>query len=169
MDPFAHASIGLLAKPYAPKATLLALLVATQVPDLLCFGFFAAGIEYGAVTELDLTQGLKYLSAPFIPWSHGFSMCVVWSILAAAIAFLFCRDRRVSVIIGLMVFSHWLLDFTVYLNIPVWFDNSQLTGLGLITSGPGLILGIVIEIGLIGGGIASYLTRGKRVTARMNG
>src|SRR5512139_2076928 len=107
MDPLAHASIGLMAKPFVPKAPLWALLVATQVPDLLSFGFLAAGIEHGAVTQLDFEHGLQYLSLPFIPWSHGLGLCVIWSVVIAAIAFLFSRDRKVSLVLGLMVLSHW--------------------------------------------------------------
>ena len=161
MDPLAHASIGLIVKPIVPKAPLWALLAATQVPDLLCFGFMAAGVEYGAVNQLDLEHGLEYLSLPSIPWSHGLFMCVVWSAVVAAIALLLWRDRRTSIVMGLAVFSHWFLDFVVYLNIPVFFDNSQLIGLGLITSRPGLILGIVLEIVLIAGGIGVYLAKAR--------
>jgi hypothetical protein len=154
-----------MAKPFAPKAPLWALVAATQVPDLLSFAFTAAGIEHGAVTQLDFDHGLQYLSQPSISWSHGFFMSVVWSAVVAAIAFLLWRDRRTSIVIGLMVFSHWVLDFLVYLNIPVFFDNLQVTGLGLITSVPGLIAGIILEIGLIAGGIAIYLVTRKRTTA----
>ncbi|MCL5997541.1 MAG: hypothetical protein M1546_16015 [Chloroflexi bacterium] len=169
MDPLAHASIGLMAKSIVPKAPLWALLAATQVPDLLCFGFMAAGVEHGAVTQLDFEHGLQYLSPSSIPWSHGLFMCIVWSIVVAAIAFVFYRDRRTSIVIGLMVFSHWVLDFIVYLNIPLFFDNSQLIGLGLITSGPGLMIGIILEIGLIAGGIAIYLVTRKRTSSRYLG
>lgn len=67
MEPFAHASIGLMAKPFAPKAPLWALLAATAVPDLLSFGFMAANIEHGAITQLDFDHGLQYLSQQSIP------------------------------------------------------------------------------------------------------
>jgi membrane-bound metal-dependent hydrolase YbcI (DUF457 family) len=169
MEPLAHASIGLMAKPFAPKAPLWALLAATAVPDLLSFGFMAAGIEHGAVTQLDFEHGLQYLSQQSIPRSHGLFMSVVWSVVVAAIALRFSRDRRTSIVIGLMVFSHWVLDFVVYLNIPLFFDNSQVIGLGLTTSGPGLILGILLEIGLIAGGIAIYLKTRKRTTVSARG
>ncbi len=162
MDPLAHASIALIAKPIAPKAPLWFLLAATQVPDLLSFGFIAAGIEHGAETQMDFEHGLRYLSAPSIPWSHGLFMGIVWSVVVAAIAFLFFRDRRTSIVAGLMVFSHFLLDFTVYLYIPVLLDNSLTTGLGLITTPFGLIIGILMEFVLIGGGIAVYWTTRKR-------
>ena len=167
MDPLAHASIGLIAKPLVPKAPLWALLAATQVPDLLSFGFMAAGLEHGAVTQLTFEHGLQYLSPPFIPWSHGLLMSVVWSIVVAAIAWLFSRDRRTSIAIGLMVFSHWLLDFIVYLNIPVFFDNSPTIGLGLITSNPGLIMGIILEISLISAGVVAFWVTRKGKTHDM--
>ena len=169
MEPFAHASIGLMVKPFAPRVPLWALLAVTAVPDLLSFGFMAAGIEHGAVTQLDFEHGLQYLSQQSIPWSHGLFMSVVWSVVVAAIALRFSRDRTTSIVIGLMVFSHWVLDFIVYLNIPLFFDNSQVIGLGLITSGPGLIIGILLEIGLITGGIAIYLKTRKRMTVSARG
>jgi membrane-bound metal-dependent hydrolase YbcI (DUF457 family) len=96
-------------------------------------------------------------------------MAVVWSVVVAAIAWRFLRDRRTSIIIGLMVFSHWLLDFIVYLNMPIFFDNSQVSGLGLITSRPGLIVGILLEIGLIAGGLAAYVVTRKRATVSTRG
>jgi hypothetical protein len=92
-------------------------------------------------------------------------MSIVWSVVVAVIAFLFSRNRRTSIVIGLMVFSHWVLDFIVYPNMPVSFDGSPVIGLGLITSAPGLILGIILEIVLIGGGIASYRFSRKRTQA----
>lgn len=165
MDPIAHASIALMAKPIAPKAPLWALLAATQVPDLLSFGFHAAGMETYAVTQLDFEHGLRYVSQPSIAWSHGLFMSMVWSVVVGAIAFLTFRERRTSIVIGLMVFSHWFLDFIVYPNMPLLFNGSPKIGLGLITSGPGLIAGIILEIGLIVGGIVLYLKTRKRTTS----
>ena len=165
MDPIAHASIGLITKSIVPKPALWALLAATQVPDLLSFGFMAAGMEYGAVTQLDFEHGLRYSSLPSIAWSHGLLMCAVWSLVAAAIAFLFFRDRRTSILVGLMVLSHWALDVIVYPYMPLFFDGSPWIGLGLITSGPGLIAGVLMEIVLIAGGITAYFVARKRIAA----
>ncbi len=81
MDPIAHASIALLAKPVVPRAPLWALVAAAEVPDALFFAFEAAGLEHQAVTRLDFSQGLTYISPPLIPWSHGLFMCIVWSVL----------------------------------------------------------------------------------------
>ncbi len=162
MDPLAHASVGLIAKPLASRAPLWALLAATQLPDLLTFAFMGAGIEHGAVTRLDLAHGLQYLGESFIPWSHGVVMSIVWSAVLAAIAQILFRNCRTSLVIALMVLSHSVLDFIVYRYIPVFFDNKLVTGLGLITSPPGFIAGIIMEVGLIAVGITAYFLMRKR-------
>ncbi|MFN2270471.1 MAG: hypothetical protein ACK2US_06535 [Anaerolineae bacterium] len=167
MEPLAHASIGLMAKSIAPKAPLWALVAATQAPDLLYFGLSAAGIETPGVSTTNFSQGLETSILPFYPWSHGLLMCVVWSLVVAAIAFILSRERRTSLVIGAMVFSHWVLDFIVYSTLPLAFGNSQLVGLGLLNSGPGLVFGIILEISLIAAGITIYFVARKR-TAKLN-
>ena len=167
MGPPGHFGIGLAAKPAAPKAPLWALLVATEVPDLLFFAFQAAGIENAAVSTTDMSRGIEILSPGSIPWSHGLFMCVVWSIVAAAVAFLFYRDRRTSIVVGLLVFSHWVLDFIVHVpDLPLLFEGSPLVGLGLWGSGPGLITSGILEVGLFAGGLAIYLGSRKRKTVQ---
>jgi hypothetical protein len=73
MGPPGHFAIGLAAKPAVPKAPLWALLAATEVLDLLAFGFMAIGIEHGA-------------PEPSLAWWHGLFMSAVWSALSGAIA-----------------------------------------------------------------------------------
>ena len=165
-----HLGMGLVAKPLVPKVPLLVLLVASEVPDLLYSAFQAAGIENPGVTTLDFNQGLKVLVPGSTPWSHSLVMCSVWSILAAAIAYFFYRDRRTSSIIGLVVFSHWVLDFIVNPGLPLLFDGSPTVGLGLWTSGPGFTLSMILDLGLFVVGLAIYIRatmkkRGLRVAA----
>jgi hypothetical protein len=161
-SPWAHASVALMAKPIVPKAPLWALLAATQVPDLLFFALEAAGVERGAVTTQSFSQGIQYSSQSWTPWSHGFFMCLVWSITVAAIAFIFSRDRQTSIAMGFMVFIHWLLDAIMYSNLPLLFEGSPLVGFGLSNSGPGFIIGIIIEFVLTIGGIAAYISFRKK-------
>lgn len=169
MDPLGHASIGFIVKPLAPKAPLWALVAANELPDILFFGLQAAGVERLAVTQLDFAHGLRYLSLPSIAWSHGLVMCLVWSALAAGVAFIFSRDRRLSGLIGLMVFSHWVLDAIVYPVMPVFFDNSLLIGLGLMTSAPGFMASIVLEVALLAGGLAAFWVTRRRAAAQARG
>ncbi len=158
MGPIGHGAIGLLAKPAAPKAPLWVLLAATEVIDLLWFVFAALGIEDPGVTQIDLAQGITVLEPGHIPWSHGLFMALVWSLLAAAIAYGSYRERRTASVIGLLVFSHWVLDFVVHTpDLPLLFDSSQTVGLGLWGSGTGLVISFLLEVGLFCGGIAVYL------------
>lgn len=160
----AHFAIGLAAKPLAPKAPLWALLAAGEALDLLFFGFAAAGMESAGVSQMSMTEGLKVSVAGYAAWSHGLFMAGVWSLAAAALAYLIWRDRRASGVIGLVVFSHWILDFIVHpAELPLLFNSSPLMGLGLWTSGPGLIASFILEVGLLVGGIVLYRIGRKRI------
>jgi len=163
MSPLGHLAIGFAAKPITPMAPLWALLLASEVPDLLFLGLEAAGIEYQAITQTDLNQGLQIINPGSNPWSHGLFMTAVWSILIAGIAFFFFRNRRTSIVLGLMLLSHWVLDFLVHPpELPLLFDGSPLVGLGLWSSGFGLIISVILEIVLLAVGIAIYLRTRKR-------
>jgi membrane-bound metal-dependent hydrolase YbcI (DUF457 family) len=158
-----HFGVGFAAKTVAPKAPLWMLLVASEALDLLSFGFVALGIEKVGTSQTDFEQGLRMITPGSVPWSHGLLMSLVWSVLVAGVVYLISRDRRMSGILGLVVFSHWLLDFIVHPpDLPLFFAGSAQSGLGLWTSGPGLILSIFLEVGLLAGGIAIYQVGRKR-------
>jgi hypothetical protein len=158
-----HFGVGFAAKTVAPKAPLWGLLVASEFLDLLNFVFVTLGIEKIGTSQTDFNQGLKVITPGSVPWSHGLFMSLVWSALVAGIAYLVSRDRRTSGILGLVVFSHWLLDFIVHPpDLPLFFAGSPQFGLGLWTFGPGLILSILLEVVLLTGGIAIYLFGRKR-------
>ena len=162
MDPLAHASIALLARPLAPKAPLWALIAATQAPDALYFALAAAGVEKMAETRFDLNHGLVYLKQPVIPWSHGLTTCLAMSGATGGLTYLLTRDRRSSLVAGLMLFGHWLLDATVYPTMPVFFRPRPAVGLGLITSRTGFILGTLLELALVAGGVWGRHGCGRR-------
>ena len=164
MSGIGHLAAGFAAKPVTPKAPLWVLLAATETNDLLYFLFSSAGIEPKATSTIDLNQGVKYLAPGSNPWSHGLFMSMVWSILAAVIMYLFYRNRRTAFVIGLVVFSHWVLDFLMHSNLPIFFDGSPLVGLGLENSGPGFIFMTVLDLVLLAGGAAIYLAGRKRTT-----
>jgi hypothetical protein len=149
MGPPGHFAVAFAAKPIAPKLPLWLLLVATEILDLLAFGFMALGIEHGAPN-------------PELAWSHGLFMSILWSAIAGAISFGFSRNRKTSMIFGLVVFSHWVLDFISHSpDLPIWFKGSPLVGLGLENS---LIVGILMEFSFLAVGVAIYLTTRKKKT-----
>ena len=127
----------------------------------------AVGIESMGVTTIDLSQGIQFLTPASVPWSHGLLTSVVWSILAGAIAYLFYRDRRTGIVVGLLVFSHWVLDLIVHLpDLPLLFDGSPLVGFGLWGSGPGLVISGILELVLLAGGVAIYMVTRRRKPVR---
>jgi hypothetical protein len=170
MGPPGHLGVGFAAKRVAPKAPLWVLLMASEVLDLLSFVFIAAGIERLGVTTVDLSQGIQYLSPASVPWSHGLFMSVVWSVLAGAIAYLVYRDRRTGLVLGLVVFSHWVLDLIVHLpDLPLLFEGSPVVGLALWGSGTGLVVSGILELALLAGGVAVYVVTRKQKHVQAHG
>jgi hypothetical protein len=140
MGPIGHFAVGLAAKPVAPKVPLGVLFLATVFLDVLAIAFAVGGIE-----------GVKR----GIPWSHGLFMSVVWSVVAALLAARIYRDYRAGAVVGLLVLSHWVLDFVSHPipfssfswrawqwifghplppDLPLLFGSSPKVGLGLYNS-----------------------------------
>lgn len=165
----AHLAIGLAARPVAPKAPLWSLLIASEALDLLCFAFGAVGLETFGVSTMSLEEGLTVATTASIPWSHGLLMSVVWSAVAAVAAYLISRNYRTSAVLGGVVFSHWLLDFIVHPGeLPLLLAGSPTVGLGLWTSGPGLIASGILEAALIAAGLVIYLRTRRRASSSID-
>jgi hypothetical protein len=93
-------------------------------------------------------------------------MSLVWSVVGATIAFLIYREPRTAGFIRLEVFSHWVLDFIVHLpDLPLSFNGSPKVGLGLWSTGPGLIVSGILEILMLTGGFSIYWINRKRKLA----
>jgi hypothetical protein len=87
-------------------------------------------------------------------------MAVIWSALAGLLAWRGYHSRRAGLVIGLVVFSHWMLDFISWNNLFLFFDGSPKVGLGLFNAmGAGTLY---IEIGLFLAGIVVFLADPKR-------
>jgi hypothetical protein len=152
-----YLGIAFAVKPTTQKVPLWAFLLASELLDLLSFGFEALGIEKFATNQTDITQGIVVVSSGSVPWSHGLFMSLVWSTLAAVLTRIVYRDRRASIAIGCVVFSHWVLDFIVHPpDLPLLFADSPQVGLGMWGSGLGLIFSGILDIGLLLTGIAIY-------------
>ena len=174
MGPIGHFSVGLAAKPAAPKVPLGILLLATWVLDILAITFRFAGIEKGGAAGL--------------PWSHGLFMSVFWSVVAALVAARIYRDHRAGVVVGLLIFSHWVLDFVSHpipfssfswhswqwnygrplpSDLPLLFGGSPKVGLGLYNS-ISAVEATALEVGMFILGAAVYATYvvKKRKTGR---
>lgn len=158
-----HLAIGIAAKTTMDKVPLWATIAAAYTNDILKVGFKAVGLEHGGSAHMDLLHGIVVITPADIPWSHGLLMSVVWSLLVAAIIYLIYRDRRSATIMGLVVISHWLLDFIVHPpELPLLFHGSQMVGLGLWMSSQGLMIANIMELMMLIGAIALYWVNKKR-------
>ena len=96
-------------------------------------------------------------------------MAVVWSVLAAIIAWFISRNNRISVIIGLLVFSHWVVDFISHpmtavfpgdTGLPLLFEGSPTVGLGVWGTQLGVNIG---EYGTLMVGLIIYLLTWRKL------
>jgi hypothetical protein len=147
--------MGFAAKPGGPKIPLGVLLAASWLLDFLYFIFAFAGLES--------VENLTKPGAVPTPYSHGLFMALVWTTLAGLLAWRVYHSRRAGLVIGLVVFSHWVLDFISWNNLNLFFKGSPQVGLGLFNAlGAGTIY---IEMGLFIAGVAVYLVTRKRKAA----
>ena len=155
-----HFGVGLAFKRVTPQVPLAVLLIAADLLDVLFLVFWLTGIEHCSETSIVINA-----------WSHGLLMSVFWSVTAGTITFFFSHDRRTSVVMGLLVFSHWVLDFLAHNpDLPLLFNGSPLVGLSLEWSytDAGYVIhwaqALIAEFGLLAAGIVIYLTTRKKRT-----
>ncbi len=158
MPALAHLGIGLATKRFAPQIPLWALLLSSMVLDLLSFIFI------------------------FALWiTHGLFMSIIWSLIAFFITTLITfnlKSRKnsenistiwskeimnISIIIGLVVFSHWILDLIGWpmsaidpnaTGVPLLFDDAVNIGLGVYSTWVGALL---MDIGVFAIGLVIYV------------
>ena len=93
--------------------------------------------------------------------------------LGGFIFYLYKNNIKQVLIIGLLVFSHWILDFIVWDNLPIFFDASQRIGLGLyprigfsmsqIQLNLGSILATSLELLMLAAGLVIYFRSRRKV------
>src|SRR5271157_6067365 len=158
-----HCAVGLAAKPVAPKVPLGILLLATMMLDVLAISITWVGIEDGRTGN---------------PWSHGLFMAVLWSMAAALVCARIYHSRGAGVVIGLLVFSHWVLDFVSHPipfpsfswrtwqwsyghpmppDLPLLLAGSPRVGLGLYNS-ISAVEATALELGMLVLGGVVYVT-----------
>lgn len=130
--------------------------VAVQFLDLLWAPFILLGVEHVRITP-GFTAA-NALDLYDMPWTHSLPMAVFWSMIAAA-AYGAVRRRSGlagAVVIGALVFSHWVLDWLTHVpDLPLWVGGPKV-GLGLWND---RTLSFGLEIALYFGGLAIYWAR----------
>ena len=127
-----HYGAALAAKRWTPRLSLAWLFLAVQLVDVLFAVFVLGGIEKVRIVP-GFTETNSY-DLYFMPYTHGLVGALVWSALAALAVRALLRDEggAAALVIGLCVFSHWLLDAPMHTpDMPLLGDGSPKVGLGL--------------------------------------
>jgi len=159
MAALGHLGVGLAAKRIAPEIPVGYLVLGAYVLDVLWFAFYFAGIHQHP------KQGYMYPTA----WTHSLLTATIWSALAALVAIRLVHSTRAGVIFGLVVFSHWVVDFITHPmtalapqdeGMPLWFHGPPMVGLGLYRTMFGVYAG---EFGTLAVGILIYILARRRL------
>ena len=162
-----HYSVAFAAKSERNKIPLWVLFIAVQFLDYIWATLVLLGIEKLRVIK-GFTAG-SMLDSYFHPYSHSLITAIAWSVVAALAFKAVCSrygchySKSAPLIIGIAVFSHWILDLVAHpRDLPI-YDNTAKVGFGLWNyRDPEFAL----EIGLLAGGIALYLARNVMPTIR---
>lgn len=149
-----HYGISFVGQRVQAAVPLWVLFLAVQFLDVLWAPLVLFGVErvrivpgFTATNPLDLY---------YMPYTHSLVAALFWSVAAGAVYRRFSRrgGARGSVVVGLAVFSHWVLDFIVHVPDLPLYNNTAKVGLGLWNS-PGVAF--ALEAGLLLAGIMLFL------------
>ena len=134
--------------------------VAVQFLDYIWATLVLLGIEKVRVIK-GFTAG-SMLDSYFHPYSHSLIAAIIWSGVAALLYKPLCSwlgyvySKSAALIVGLAVFSHWILDLIAHPRDLAIYDNEWKVGFGLWNYRDPEF---AAEIALLGVGIIIYLAR----------
>ena len=152
-----HYAVGFASKKTEQKVSLGTYFMAAVFLDLIWPFFLLLGLEHVKIQVGD--TAVTPLNFYDYPITHSLLMAVVWSLAFGGIFFLFKKNKKASIILGLCVFSHWILDFIVHrADLPLAPGVNVYFGLGIWNSIPATL---IIELLFFIGGIYLYITNTK--------
>ena len=163
MPALAHFGIALIIKRFTPRIPLWVLLICAMLLDLFSFVFILAPLwtSHGlfmALVWTALTMSITYVSIKFIESKEEHDK-IIWDL----------NGLKVSLLIGLLVFSHWILDLIGWpmtvinpnsTGTPLLFDDAVNFGLGVYSSWFGALS---MDVGVFILGLIPYLLYLRKV------
>src|SRR5256712_3553108 len=152
-----HYGVSFAAKKADPSIRLWVLFIAVQLLDVLWAPFVLLGSE-----KVRIVPGITAsnpLDLYYMPYTHSLVAAIGWSVAAFLAYRLAVRPAppRAAAIVGVAVFSHWVLDFLVHRPDLPLYDNTAKVGLGLWNL-PAVALSL--EAALLFGGMWLYFRLG---------
>lgn len=158
-----HFAVGLASKRLAPRASLVPLLLAPMLADILWPLFLLLGWEHVRIVPGDTR--FSPLDLYDFTLSHSLLTLIVWATLFAGIYWSITRYIAGAAVIWFGVASHWVLDWIAHRPDMPLYPGSPKYGLGLWNSIAGTI---IVELAMLAGGIWLYL-RTTRARDRIGG
>lgn len=155
-----HYGLALATKRAAPRVSLGTLIAAAQLADLIWPVLLLLGLEH--VRIVPNANPLLTLSFDSYPWTHSLLMAVVWAVIAGGGYAAIRRNRTGGVVVGLLVVSHWVLDWITHVPDLPLYPGGPRVGLGLWRSLYGTL---VVETAVFMVGVVVY-TRVTRTNDR---
>jgi len=162
-----HYSVAFAAKSKKNEIPLWVLFVAVQFLDYIWATLVLLGVEKLRVIK-GFTAG-SMLDSYFHPYSHSLIAAITWSVIAALAYKPLCSwpgygyTKSAALIVGVTVFSHWVLDLIAHPRDLAIYDNKWKVGFGLWKyRDPEFAL----EIVLLACGVIIYITRNVMPTIR---
>jgi len=121
-----HYGLSFAAKRGDAEVPLWVLFLAVQLLDVAWAPLVLIGIE-----KLRIVPGITAsnpLDLYYMPYTHSLVAAALWSAAAAALYGLVARQSggRAALVVGVAVFSHWVLDFLVHRpDLPLYDDSSK--------------------------------------------
>ncbi len=162
-----HYGVAFAVKTERNRIPLWVLFIAVQFLDYIWATLVLLGIEKLRVIK-GFTAG-SMLDSHYHPYSHSLIAAILWSSVAVVGYNSLCSRlgysyrKSTALIVGVAVFSHWILDLLAHpRDLPI-YDNTWKVGFGLWNYRD---LEFGLEIALLAAGIILYLVRNATSVAR---
>jgi hypothetical protein len=124
-----HFAAAFASKKADKSISLGAAILAAQWLDLIWPIFLLTGIEKASISTLN--RGIPIVF-DYYPFSHSLIAVILWALLFGGCYYWIKRKKGPAIIIGLLVLSHWFLDWLVHVpDLSILFSGDYKTGLGL--------------------------------------
>ena len=149
---FAPALVAAAVSPERPRLGMM--FVAAQLVD---WGFFTLAIFGVEAMRIDpATSVMVPFDLYHMPYTHSLIGTGIWAAACLGVVAIWQRSLRLGLLAGLVVLSHWLLDFVVHVPDLTIDGTPPKLGLGLWNVP---WVAIPLELGLTAGALAFYLRR----------
>ncbi|HEX7153340.1 MAG TPA: hypothetical protein VF618_17775 [Thermoanaerobaculia bacterium] len=136
-----HHAAALAAKNLTPRTSLGTLIAAATLLDLAWPILLLLGVERVRVAP----GNTAFTPLDFIdyPWTHSLALVVLWSVLFALAYRLKTKFTHGAIAVGILVASHWFLDYLAHRPDLPLYPGGRKVGMGLWMS---VFATVIVEV-----------------------